>query len=70
LFCVVVDGFIFIDNVSIRNDAPGRDDVRASSWADSYSVDDACYCSSSFDHNIGPVIVDTPLGSKSVKESM
>jgi len=28
-------------------------------WADSYSVGNRCYCATTFDHNIGPVVVDT-----------
>ncbi len=39
------------------------------SWADSYSVGDQCYCSTSFDHNIGPVEVDTPVGRITVREA-
>ncbi|MEO1170810.1 MAG: hypothetical protein AAFX94_02000 [Myxococcota bacterium] len=38
------------------------------SWADSYSVDGRCYCDTTFDHNIGPVIVDTPDGPMTVRE--
>lgn len=37
-----------------------------SGWHDSYSVGDRCYCQTSFDHNIGPVEVNTPLGVKTV----
>lgn len=37
-------------------------------WADSYSVGDKCYCESSFDHNIGPIMVDTPVGRRTVRE--
>jgi len=32
------------------------------SWADSYSIGNECYCRSTFDHNIGPFYVETPLG--------
>jgi hypothetical protein len=56
------------DNVSIRLDLTGRSDARATSWADSYSDGDSCYCASTFDHNIGNVVVDTPLGRMTVKE--
>ncbi|MGH1344839.1 MAG: hypothetical protein ACRBN8_24980 [Nannocystales bacterium] len=35
-------------------------------WADSYSVDGRCYCASSFDHNIGELVVDTPAGPRTV----
>jgi hypothetical protein len=56
------------DNVAIRNDLPGRSDVSEFSWADSYSDGDSCYCSSSFDHDIGSVEVDTPLGAMSIRD--
>jgi hypothetical protein len=55
------------DNTAILN-VPGRADVNEFGWADSYSDGDSCYCKSTFDHNIGVVIVDTPLGPMSVKE--
>ncbi|MEM9860931.1 MAG: hypothetical protein AAF938_04895 [Myxococcota bacterium] len=38
------------------------------SWADSYSVGDRCYCETSFDHNIGPIEVETPVGTRTVRE--
>lgn len=38
------------------------------SWADSYSVGDTCYCETTFDHNIGDIMVDTPVGRRSVRE--
>jgi Hint module len=37
-------------------------------WIDSYSVGDYCYCSSTFDHDIGTKIVSTPLGRKTVRQ--
>lgn len=37
-------------------------------WADSYSVDGRCFCASSFDHNIGGIMVDTPAGPRTVLE--
>lgn len=37
-------------------------------WADSYSVGDQCYCETTYDHDIGPVIVDTPNGSMTVRQ--
>ncbi|MEM6730547.1 MAG: hypothetical protein AAF658_03275 [Myxococcota bacterium] len=37
-------------------------------WADSYSVDGRCYCDTTFDHNIGPIVVDTPNGPMTVSE--
>lgn len=40
------------------------------SWADSYSVGDRCYCDkvTTFDHHIGPVYVQTPVGWKTVMQ--
>ena len=38
------------------------------SWADSYSVGDQCYCESTFDHDIGPIEVETPVGVRTVRE--
>ncbi len=37
-------------------------------WKDSYSVNGQCYCDSGFDHGIGNVQVDTPLGRKTVRQ--
>lgn len=37
-------------------------------WKDSYSVDGQCYCDSTFDHEIGQIIVETPAGPKTVLE--
>ena len=37
-------------------------------WADSYSTPGRCYCASTFDHNIGTIIVNTPFGQKTIKE--
>ncbi len=36
-------------------------------WSDSYSVDGQCYCDSTFDHDIGKVLYQTPVGEKEVK---
>lgn len=41
----------------------------ANNWLDSYSVGDRCYCDSTFDHDIGPIRVDTPRGRISVLEA-
>lgn len=38
-------------------------------WADSYSVGDRCYCATTFDHNIGPIVVDTDIGPMTVFEA-
>lgn len=38
-------------------------------WADSYSVGDQCFCETTFDHNIGPVVVDTELGRMTVRQA-
>jgi hypothetical protein len=37
-------------------------------WADSYSVGNECFCDTTFDHNIAPYYVETPLGWKTVKQ--
>lgn len=42
--------------------APGNN------WSDSYSVDGKCYCDTTFDHNIGDIMVETPAGPKTVRE--
>ncbi|MEO0367603.1 MAG: putative collagen-binding domain-containing protein [Pseudomonadota bacterium] len=38
-------------------------------WWDSYSVGDECFCQTTFDHNIGPIVVDTSIGSMTVFEA-
>jgi hypothetical protein len=40
-------------------------------WADSYSVGDHCYCDkvTSYDHGIGTIQVETPLGWMTVKQA-
>lgn len=55
------------DNTAILN-APGRSDVNPDTWTDSYSVGNSCYCHTTFDHGIGTVVVDTPLGSMTVRQ--
>jgi len=37
-------------------------------WTDSYSVANQCFCSSSFDHQIGGKLLSTPAGDKTVRE--
>lgn len=37
-------------------------------WGDSYSADGQCYCSSTYDHGIGDIIIDTPAGIRTVIE--
>jgi hypothetical protein len=55
------------DNTAIV-DVPGRSDVDPSTWGDSYSNGDDCYCHTTLDHNIGPVIVTTPLGDMTIEQ--
>ena len=43
---------------------PGGD-----SWKDSYSVGDQCYCDTTFDHDIGGIMVDTSVGEITVREA-
>ncbi|MEM6990613.1 MAG: hypothetical protein AAF721_08955 [Myxococcota bacterium] len=40
--------------------APGNN------WGDSYSADGRCYCDSTFDHAIGEIEIDTPVGTRTV----
>jgi hypothetical protein len=54
------------DNTAILN-VPGRADVDPNGWGDSYSIGDSCYCQTNFDHNIGDVVVRTPLGRRTVR---
>lgn len=47
------------------------DDVQnapGNNWSDSYSVDGNCYCASTFDHDIGEIEVETPVGTRTVLE--
>ena len=37
-------------------------------WSDSYSVGDQCYCETTFDHDIGDVEVETPVGTRTVRQ--
>ena len=73
-FCMVgmVSAFapLLEDNVAILDDVAGCPNPGPNGWADSYSVGDNCYCEGvgNFDHDIGPVLVDTPLGVKTVRE--
>ncbi|MBO6935526.1 MAG: hypothetical protein JJ863_11145 [Deltaproteobacteria bacterium] len=48
------------------DDVVGRDP--ASGWSDSYSVGAECYCESTFDHAIGDIEVETPFGSRTVRQ--
>jgi hypothetical protein len=77
LACTVVVGIasvvlaqtapLLLDNAAILN-VPGRADVDPNSWSDSYSVGNSCYCETTYDHNIGVIVVATPLGNLTVKE--
>ncbi|CAM9927113.1 unnamed protein product [Ectocarpus fasciculatus] len=48
-------------------DVPG-DEPGGVGWADSYSVGSRCYMDSTFDHDIGIVVVDTPRGEMTIKD--
>lgn len=52
-------------------DIPIEDIIRspADNWKDSYSVGDQCYCDSTFDHNIGGILVETGQGTMTVLEA-
>ena len=58
------------DNVAILDDVAGCANPNPIGWADSYSVNGNCYCDgvTTYDHDIGVVLVDTPLGVMSVKQ--
>jgi hypothetical protein len=49
--------------VNVPGDNPG------SGWGDSYSVGDECYCETTFDHDIGPFQMETPVGWMTVEEA-
>jgi hypothetical protein len=49
-------------------DVPGEPNPGGISWADSYSVGSNCYCATTFDHGIGVIIVETPLGLVTVRK--
>jgi hypothetical protein len=55
------------DNAYIRRDVTGRL-PNPRTWGDSYSVGDSCYCASSYDHSIGTITVNTPLGVMTTRE--
>lgn len=38
-------------------------------WGDSYSVGDQCFCETTFDHDIGDVQVETPIGTLTVRQA-
>jgi len=52
-------------------DIPLSDIIRTpgNNWVDSYSVGDRCYCATTFDHNIGPILVDTDIGTMTVRQA-
>ncbi len=58
------------DVVQIRHELPGLSYAHPIYWADSFSVNGSCYCAgvTSYDHDIGEVLVDTPLGVLSIKQ--
>ena len=53
-------------------DIPPEDITRnpgGEAWKDSYSVGDRCYCDTTFDHNIGDIVVTTSEGTMTVLEA-
>ncbi len=42
--------------------------VPGDNWKDSYSVDGQCYCATTFDHGAGNLTVETPAGSRTVRQ--
>ncbi|CAN0305003.1 unnamed protein product [Ectocarpus sp. 6 AP-2014] len=60
------DGAMNDDIVKII-EVPGANPGGAG-WADSYSVGSKCYMSTTFDHGIGEVLVDTPIGDMKISD--
>jgi hypothetical protein len=56
------------DGTRIRKNVVGDANVQTN-WADSYSVGNRCYCTSTFDHDIGDTMVNTAVGTLTVKEA-
>lgn len=58
------------DVVQIRHELPGLSWAHPINWADSYSANGSCYCAgvTTYDHDIGAVLVDTPLGVLSIQQ--
>ena len=54
-----------LEDIRAALDLPGDPNV-SPNWVDSYSFGDRCYCITNFDHGIGSVWVDTPLGYMTV----
>lgn len=50
-------------------DIPRSPRVPRDNYSDSYSVGDRCYCETNFDHDLGPIRVDTPVGNITVQEA-
>lgn len=64
--CARAQPSLLVDNTAVFNvTGDGRVSL---GWSDSYSVGNQCYCDSTFDHNIGSVLVSTPLGTMAVQD--
>ena len=52
-------------------DIPESDILQSprNNWVDSYSVGDQCYCYTTFDHDVGDIIVDTSIGTITVRDA-
>ena len=50
-------------------DIPTSPRTPRAGYSDSYSVGDRCYCETNFDHDLGPIRVDTPVGNITVQEA-
>eukprot|EP00752_Nemacystus_decipiens_P017148 g15363.t1 len=59
-----VDG-AFVEDIVKIIDVEGDNPRRG--WEDSYSVDGKCFMYTTFDHAIGGVLVDTPLGEMTIR---
>ena len=59
------DDIVYIADIDI-NDIPRNP---GNGWSDSYSVGDACYCETTYDHEIADVMAETTLGQMTVYEA-
>jgi len=76
---VRLDGDLQVDRLTLTPGGPGARPIPAcwladvernpgAGWADSYAADGQCYCASTFDHNVGQLLVPTPAGPRTVRE--
>ena len=44
------------------------DPVSPQNWSDSYSVNGQCYCDTTYDRDIGGIVITTPIGDRNVQQ--